>query len=532
MFTGTELWKDRVPVKMVTKTLKSGRVIETYPDLPENMYESLSDSAKRHPEKDALIDDLGRKFTYSELERKVDQFASCLKHRFGVQKGDHVAIMAYSTNEYVVMFLAVIKLGAVAVILPSKFKEQEIHSLVERADVKYIFCDKQFEAWFESYRDKGITLTSYQPTSTAFAFDALTKENAPEEAGEGTYEDVSVMMFTSGTTSLSKGVLLTNYNFMHAAAVYRSTFQVTDQDSTVISVPIYTITGLSAVLGTFLYAGGTIYLQRIFHADQVLKCIRDHELTYIHAAPTICNFLLEEREHFPDLPTLRYIVCGGSRMKKEKIRKLHDWLPNCEFHNVYGMTETTSPGTIFPENPVDSKEIESTGIPIPGLVYKVVDEEQRELPAGQTGEIMVSGACIMEGYYKLDTPSYQNGWLNTGDVGYFTEDGYCYILNRKKDMINRGGEKLTSSDVEDQLYQMDGIEDAVVVGIPDETYGEIPAALIKLEKGAQWDEKGIQEYLRNKIAKYKIPGKIRFVDSIPMTPNGKIDKKLIRSTYF
>lgn len=220
-------------------------------------------------------------------------------------------------------------------------------------------------------------------------------------------------------------------------------------------------------------------------------------------------------------------------MKKEKIKKLHDWLPDCEFHNVYGMTETTSPGTIFPENPIDSRHIESTGVPVPGLIYKVVDEEQKELPPGQTGEIMVSGACIMAGYYKMeDTPLYQNWWLDTGDVGYFTEDGYCYILDRKKDMINRGGEKLTSSDVEDQLYQIDGIEDAVVVGIPDETYGEIPAALIKLEKGAKWDEAGIQEYLKSRIAKYKIPGKIRFVENIPLTPNGKIDKKLIRNEFF
>lgn len=529
MYIGTELWKDIIPEKMVKKTLSSGREIETFANLPNTMYEALENSEKRFPDKYALIDDLGRKFTYSQLKSEVDRFAACLKHRYGIQKKDHVAIMAYSTNEYVTALLALIKIGAVAVILPTKFKEQEIHSLAERSDLKCVICDRKYEPWFKEYRDKGVLMISVSSDSETFSFDtSKTDEEWPQEAAEGKYEDVSVMMFTSGTTSLSKGVLLTNYNFMHAAGAYRSIFHVTEKDVTVIPVPIYTITALSAVLGTFLYAGGTIYLQRIFHADKVLSCIRDHQITYMHAAPTVCNFLLEEKEKFPELPSLKRIVCGGSRMQKQKIEQLHDWLPGCEYHNVYGMTETTSPGTIQPENAVEGTNIASAGIPIPGLIYKVVDDDQNELPSGQTGEIMVSGACIMEGYYKLDTPLYQNGWLDTGDVGYFTEEGYCYLMDRKKDMINRGGEKLTSMDVEDQLYQIDGISEAVVVGIPDEMYGEVPAALVKLQKGAQWDEKGIQQYLKNRLAKYKIPTRIVFTDKIPLTPNGKEDKKTIR----
>lgn len=529
MYIGTELWKDIIPEKMENKILSNGRKIQTFPDLPDTMYEALVNSEKRFPDKFALIDDLGRKFTYSRLKAEVDRLASCLKHQFGIQKKDHVAIMAYSTNEYVVALLALIKIGAVAVILPTKFKEQEIHSLAERADLKCVICDRKYEPWFKKYRDNGVLIISISSDSETFSFDRLEKEGGwPEEQSEGKYEDISVMMFTSGTTSLSKGVLLTNFNFMHAAGTYKSIFHITEKDITVIPVPIYTITALSAVLGTFLYAGGTIYLQRIFHADQVLSCIRENGITYMHAAPTVCNFLLELKDVFAELPSLRRIVCGGSRMQKQKIRQLYDWLPDCEFHNVYGMTETTSPGTIQPENAVKGDNIASAGIPIPGLIYKVVDEEQNELPAGQTGEIMVTGACIMEGYYKLDTPLYQNGWLDTGDVGYFTEEGYCYLMDRKKDMINRGGEKLTSMDVEDQLYQMDGISEAVVVGIPDEMYGEVPAALVKLKKGAQWDEKGIQQYLRNRLAKYKIPTRIVFTDKIPLTPNGKEDKKMIR----
>lgn len=410
MYSGKDLWGSRISFELVARTLADGRVIETFPDLPEHIYGALVDSARNYPDKYALVDDLGRRFTYAGLLEKTDQFAACLKRRFGVRKGDHVALLAFSTSEYVVALLALVKLGAVVVILPTKFKEQEIRSLAAQADLDCVICDRKYASWFETDCWDGRTVISYQPDSESFAFDAFTAETPvfPENA-EGGYEDVSVMMFTSGTTSLSKGVLLTNYNFMHAAAVYRIIFHVTAEDSTVVCVPIYTITGLSAVLGTFLCAGGTIYLQRRFRASQVLRCIRDYKLTYLHAAPTVCNFLLDEKENFPALPSLRYIVCGGSRMKKEKIIKLHDWLPDCEFHNVYGMTETTSPGTIFPGNPVNSKDIESTGIPVPGLIYKVVDEDKKELLPGQVGEIMVSGACIMAGYYKINMPLYQNG---------------------------------------------------------------------------------------------------------------------------
>lgn len=531
MYNGTELWKKRIPLNMVTKTLSNGRVIETFPDLPENMYLALVNSAEKYPDKYAVIDDLGRKFTYSEFVEEVDQFAACLKYRFGIHKGDHVALMVYSSNEFCTAYLAIVKIGAVAVMLPTKYREPEIRSLVNKADLKCVICDSDFETWFDSDREKGVTVISYKPAPEKFAFDMYKDADYPIEPSEGGYEDHAVMMFTSGTTSESKGVMLTNFNFMHAAAAYKACFSVTDQDSTVLPVPSYMITGLSALFDLIIYSGGTVYLQRIFHADQVLECIRDNKITFIHAAPTVYNLLLEQRDKFPELPSLRCMACGGSRTPKEKIQKIHNWLPNCEFHTVYGMTETTSPGTILPEDAVLSPHMGSNGIPIPGLCYKVVDEEGRELPSGETGEIMVSGACILDCYYKLDTDLYKDWWLDTGDVGYFTEEGYCYVMDRKKDMINRGGEKITSIDVENQLYQIEGVADAVVVGVPHKVYGETPVALIRLEKGAEWDEAGIQEYLKSRIAKYKIPSRIIFTDEIPLTPNGKVNKKLIRTMF-
>lgn len=531
MYSGSELWRERIPLTTVKKKLSSGRVIETFPDLPESLYGALVNSAKEYPDKYAVMDDLGRNFTYSELEKKVDQFAACLKHRFGVRKGDHVALMVYSSGEFCIAFLALNKLGAVVVMIPTKYKEQEVQALAEKSDLNCIICDVNFADWFQDYKEKGVTLISCHLAEEEFAFDKLMDAKYPIESSDGRYEDQAVMMFTSGTTSQSKGVMLTNYNFVHAAAVYQKCFDITNEDSTIIPVPTYMITGLSALFGLFIFSGGTIYMHRFFNAGKVLECIRDNHVTFMHAAPTVYTILLEERENYPDLPSLRCLACGGSGMPKEKIKKIHEWLPECDFRTVYGMTETTSPGTILPENAIESQHLGSNGIPVPGLYYKVVDESEKELPAGEVGEIQVSGANILDCYYNLDTPAYQNGWLNTGDVGYFTEDGYCYILDRKKDMINRGGEKIASIDVETELCRIDGISDAAVVGIPHEIYGETPAALIKLEEGAKWNETGIQDCLKSRLAKYKIPSKILFVDHIPLTPNNKVDKKFIRTMF-
>lgn len=531
MYSGLQFWQDKLPSGLVRKTLSDGRTIETFPGMPSGQYAFLEQSARRTPEHEAVIDDLGRVFTYALLKQKTDAFADYLEEELRFGRGSHVGLMAYSTAEYVTALLALNRIGAVAVIFPTKFKENEIRSLAGHANLDGVICDQTYEGWFDAQRAAGVPVISIQPEEGSFALDAFCVSGSgegsfPEYAGS--YEDICAMLFTSGTTSKSKGVLLTNYNFVHAAGVYRLAFDITEKDRTVIPVPIYTITALSAVIGTFLLVGGTIYLQRRFHAADVLSCIRDNDLTYMHAAPTVCSLLLEEKELFPSLPSLKRIVCGGSRMPAEKIRQLHAWLPDCEYHNVYGMTETTSPGTIQREDAVECEEMASEGFPVPGLTYKVTGDDGRELPPGEIGEICVSGACIMKGYYQLETDDYRDGWLKTGDMGYFTDKGYCYVVDRRKDMINRGGEKMTSYDVEEELYAMDGILEAVVVGIPDELYGEVPAALVKAAPDCTWNETGIQTYLRGRIAKYKVPVRIVFTDQIPLSSGGKPDRKKIR----
>lgn len=531
MVNGSELWKNRISVELTEKHLSSGKVITTYPGLPENLYEAVAKHAEMTPDKLAVEDSFGHRFTYGELKRTVDRFASALKYRYGVRKGDHAALMMYSCTEFSVAFLALVKLGAIAVMLPTKYRKKEICALVGKSDLRYVICDTDYSSYFEDYRQTNIVFLEYHSGTGCFGLDAFLKADDPEAKMKGTYEDISVMMFTSGTTSLSKGVLITNYGYLHAVATYQKVFRITERDSTVIPVPIYMITGLSALFGLLMYSGGTVYFQQFFKAEDVLACIQEKQVTFIHAAPTVYQLLTEQAETFPELPSLKCLACGGSRITKQLIEKIHGWLPNCQFRTVYGMTETASPATILPENAMDSPAFESNGIPIPGMKIKIVDECGNEVPAGQRGEILMNGPNLLAGYYRIDTPAYKDGWLHTGDVGYLTEDGYCYVVDRIKDMINRGGEKIISSDVEKELLQIEGIEDAAVVGIPHEVYGEAPAAVVRLKSGSTWTEDEIRACMKKRMASYKVPVKILILDGIPLTPNGKVDKKQIKKLF-
>ena len=531
MFHGTTLWQRRIPLKMIQYTPGSGKTVETFPDLPENLYEALAESAKAFPHKNIFIDNYDRSCTFSDFKIKVDLFAGYLKHSAGVTHGNHVAIMFYNSIEFCVAFLALIKLGAVTVPMPTKFKQAEILSLLEHSDIDHIICDEHFYPWFSDYKDKGISVLPAPDTAAGYA---LTAYQAPEYADdkcEGAPGDQALLMFTSGTTSQSKGVIIKNYNIMHAVKSYQLLLGITEKDISVIATPIYHVTGLIALLGLFIYTGGTLYLHKFFDAKRVLDCVKENGITFIHASPTVFSMLLSESLHFPELPSLKSLACGSSNMPAGKLCKYHEWLPDMVFHTVYGLTETSSPATIFPDNACTSEYIGSSGLPIPGTAFKILDENGKEMPEGEVGEIWVSGTVVLESYYKLETNSLKDGWLGTGDLGYMNSEGYLYVVDRKKDMINRGGEKIWSFDVENELYQIPGIEEAAVVGIPDEVYGEVAVAAVKKEHDAHFTEQELKDTLLTRMAKYKVPTHILFMEKIPETPNGKIDKKSIRQLF-
>ena len=533
MYKGEDLWK-KPEIQVVKKTLSNGKVITTYPDLPKNIYSSFRATAERHMEKVAVVDDEGRQYSYKKMMEMTDDFSSWLIHEFGVTRRKHVALMLYNSIEFCTTFLSLNRTGAVVVPLPTKFKMEEVHALVEKSDVEFIICDEKFEDYFEKYQ-QNLNICVIPDGKEKYGLETFTSTkdlSVVEEIEEKVTDvDLALMLFTSGTTSMSKGVTIRNYNIMHAVESYHKVLGITEEDKAIIPVPIYLVTGLVAVFGLMIHIGGTVCLNRFFDAKRVLEDINKYGITFFHASPTVFTLILKERKHYPELPMLRMFACGSCNMPPEKIKMLHEWLPKSEFRTIYGLTETTSPGTVFPTDASSSPYIGSSGIPIPGSAYKIVDEEGNEVKDGEQGEILVKGSNITENYYKSKRVALEDEWLHTGDIGWFNTEGYLYIADRKKDMINRGGEKICSYDVENKLLEMNEVEDAAVVGIPDELYGEAPAALIKLKKGTVIEEAEIKEFLKSQMASYKVPQKILFTEDIPLTENMKINKRKVRKMF-
>lgn len=313
MYGGKELWDEEVTKDIVRRTLPSHKEILTYRELPASIYSAFQDTAARFPGKTAVVDDAGRSYTYQDLAGKVRDFSAWLILKFGVHRGDHVILMLYNSVEFCTAFLALNRIGAVTVPMPTKYKKEEVCSLFQKSDAGFIISDEHFEAYFEAYRDQ--TKICILPETGDYALKTFWADaEAAEISGvdrEVKEDDMALLMFTSGTTAQSKGVAVKNYHIMHAVVSYHRILGITEKEKAILPVPIYLITGMIAIFSLMMYAGGTVYLNKFFDNKRVLENIRKYGITFFHASPTVFTLILKERENYPELPTLRMLVCGS-----------------------------------------------------------------------------------------------------------------------------------------------------------------------------------------------------------------------------
>ncbi|MFD1708147.1 class I adenylate-forming enzyme family protein [Siminovitchia sediminis] len=526
MINGNHCWNQEMINDLTIRTFNN-REYSSFDHLKRSMYQTIKENAEQMPDKIGIVDSNEKPYTYKDLLELTDRMSAYLVKHYQVQKGTHIGLLLFNSIEFIVSFLSAQKLGAVIVPFPTKYKEPAIDSLIEKSDCDILIADEKYKAWMEKHEIQGkpVLIFGDRTIKDLPAYDIDTVDS-------GTLEDHAVIMFTSGTTSFSKGVVIKNFNLQHAVTAYQKLLRLDETDSTVLSIPIYNITGLAATLCLFLQCKGTIYLHKFFDADRLLTNIEQYQVTFYHASPTIFALLLEKQKQYPELPSLQMLGCGSGNMPGEMIAELKNWMPNMSFRTIYGLSETTSPATIFPSDASQSKYVGSSGLPIPGLCIKVVDEDGQEVKQGTIGEICLKGTNVIEEYYKLDTGLITDDkWLLTGDLGYVNEDGYLYIVDRKKDMINRGGEKVFSYDIENEIRKIEGVHEVAVVGKKDSKYGEVPIAVLSVKEGSHVDEPFIRFFLKDRLAKYEIPAKFYFVEEVDKTENGKIDKKAIRERF-
>lgn len=527
MISGNRLWPAEVTAGMSAVEV-DGRVALVFDDAPATLYTSLKATADRQPGDVALVDDDGSSRTFAQLLVDVDALAARLTARVGV--GSRVAVLLETSIEFATCFYAINRLGGVCVPIPTKHRGDEILAVVNRAKPALLVAEERFAAI------KGLDAE----VPVVWVHDGDRHQSLLDGAGyevrDGHWasdpDADAMLIYTSGTTAASKGVLLSNRNVGHAIVAYQRTLGLGSEDSTIIPVPVYYVTGLVALLGLFVHIGGRVYLQRRFSADRVLSTIRDEAITFVHASPTVFSLLLELAPGYPRLPSLRRFACGAAHMPVSRIDALHNWLPDVEFRTVYGLTESSSPALVSPVDAATSPYRGASGVPIPGLELEIRAESDAEVPVGQRGRILLRGPNILTGYDHLETPSIAlDGWFDTGDIGYANDAGYVFVVDRTKDMINRGGEKVWCIDVEEQLRKLPGVLDAAVVGVPDEKYGEVPAALLVLQEGRSLESVAPQEQLVSRLARYQIPTYFRVAAGLPLTSNLKVDKPSIRLMF-
>jgi long-chain acyl-CoA synthetase len=465
-----------------------------------------------------------RQFTYKEFEAAVMRTAGMLAAN-GVQKGDVVSLLLPNSVEYVIAYFACWQLGALAGPINSLLKPQEIAYVISNSEAKALLVNSEFLPLVEPVRDELPTLQAiirFDNVAEAARTEAatLTPELAPEHE--------AIIIYTSGTTGKPKGCLLTHGNVIANARQISNWLGFTEKDRLLTMMPLFHMNAVSVTTMSALYAGGSTVVSQKFSASRFWQIISDYEITSFGSVATMLSMLLST---YPDgvpkgLKTdqLRFAMCGSAPVPAEVLKRFEETF-NCLVIEGYGLSESTCRSTFNP--PDQRRRPGSCGVPI-GNEMRVVDEDDRDVPDGELGEIVLRGENILKGYYKNDaanTTAFRNGWFHTGDIGYRDADGFYYIVDRKSDMIIRGGENIYPREIDEVLYQHPDIAAAAAVGVPDNLYGEEVAAVVVLKPGARISEQDVIDYCKARLADFKCPKTVHFVEDIPKGPTGKLLKR-------
>ena len=520
--------------------------------------------AKDEPNNDFMVyPDRGLRLTYAEFNDRVNQMAKGFME-IGVTKGSHVGIWANNVPDWLTIMFATAKIGAVLVTVNTNYKLAELEYIIKNADL-HTLCI------IDGYRDSDYVSMTFElvpelkncqrghlkserfPELKNVVFVGPQKHrgmyNTPELLALGSQVDDKVledaaktfdchdvvnMQYTSGTTGFPKGVMLTHHNILNNGNQVGNNMHYTSKDRLLVCVPLFHCFGCVLAVCAVVTHGVSMVLVEDFDALRVLAGIQKERCTAVYCVPTM--FIAEL--HHPmfemfDLKTLRTGIMAGALCPVETMKQVMEKMHCKDIIIVYGLTET-SPG-MTTTRVFDTAEVRATtvGVELPGVEVKIVNPDTgEECGPEEHGEICCRGYNVMKGYYKNPEATAlaidKDGWLHSGDLAMKTQDGFYKITGRIKDMIIRGGENIYPREIENFIFNMPQVELVEVVGIPDQKYGEIVGAFVKVKKGQQLCEAEVQEFCRGKIARYKIPKHVFFVDDFPKTASGKVMKYKLR----
>lgn len=476
------------------------------------------------PQKEALL--FGkRKYTYKELDEIVGKYAAYFADK-GLSKGDRVLLVCQNCPEFIFSYLGIIKAGGTVIPLNIMLTPEEIKYILKDAQAKMVVIhEKIAQAMAQKLKiDPGKALNA---DIVVINEDFTKKIFGLEPYKGGERAEIAAFLYTSGTTGYPKGAMLTHENLLSNVISLQELGKLTPEDNMMCVLPMFHSFACTTSVLLPLYAGCKITIMESFRPREVVEAIAETKATIFCGAPPMYSVLLEAGTK-EALKTLRFVVSGGSALPAKILYAFQEkfGIPLVE---GYGLSEASPVVTL---NPLDgSGKPGSIGFPIPGVEVKLVDDNMKEVAPGEIGEIAVRGPNVMKGYFNLPEETQKalvDGWLLTGDMGKRDEDGYYYIVDRKKELIVVSGFNVYPREVEEAILTHPGVKECAVVGAPDELRGEVVKAFVVPEEGSGLTEKELKEYLRERLASYKRPRIIKFAEELPKGPTGKVLKRMLK----
>jgi long-chain acyl-CoA synthetase len=507
----------------------------------ENLKQLLESRVEEFADKDFIFSESdGRVFTYKTFDEEVNRAVALLLSS-GVQKGDCISLFLTNCVEYLIAYFACFKLGAWAGPVNALLKPQEIEFIVSNSAASIIITQESLYPKIAEIRANIPSLRHVLVIGSQWSVIGAQNDQSTESSNHNqrltagyqppTTDDEAVIIYTSGTTGKPKGVLLTHGNLLTNAREIADWLQLTLDDRSLMIMPLFHVNALMTTGMAALWVGASIVLAEKFSASRHWHTISKYGVTYFGSVATMLSLL---NHTYPqgipedcDTSRLRFALCGSAPVPVE-VMKTYESLFNCKVIEGYGLSESTCRSTF---NPIDERrKVGSIGLPI-GNEIKIFDDSDLELAPHQVGEIVLRGANLMKGYYQNDEATekaFRSGWFHTNDLGYRDEEGFFYIVDRKSDMIIRGGENIYPREIDEALYQHPKVKDAATIGVPDELFGEEVKSFLVLKDGESASEEEMIAYCRQHLADFKCPKTIVFLDDIPKGPTGKLLKKSLR----
>jgi long-chain acyl-CoA synthetase len=501
-----------------------------------NLAHYLENSARLYPDKPALRFE-GQQVTFQELDIACNRLAHGLCE-LGLAPGDLGLVMMPNSIHQITVYYALVKIGAIVVPVNFLFRKYELEHIIRDSKPKAFFGAEPYLAEISRILSKGDAPPLRIALGVKRDHTFMDLENVYSNKSDfSTYpahdNDTVNLLYTSGTTGVPKGVMLTHRNLARNAKILAEMRGQLDPKMVVIGVlPLYHIYGITSVLNVSMYLGLTVELFSQFEPEKVIEVLEAEEQTIFFGVPTMLNRLVQlASENPPKRASLRFCISGGASLPVELLHRF-EALFKTEIHEGYGLTEAS----VCVENPYGrATKPGSIGLPIPEFSARIVDSMGNDVRQGEVGELLIRGPAVTKGYWNRPEETREtikDGWLYTGDLARADEDHYIYIVDRKKELVIRGGYNVYPREIEEVFYQIPDVLEATVFGIPHEDLGEEVAAVVFLKEGSTMDTKAIQGYVKERVAPYKYPRIIKVTkEPLPKTGSGKILKKEVKKQY-